>query len=63
MIPTIILDDCIYRFYICTERVGTWPENKKSCNSHFEKCHNYITGKNKNKEISSKKSCINHNVN
>ena len=58
-----ISDDCIYRFYICSERVGTWSENKNTCNIHFEKCHNYITGRNKNLEMSTGESSINGSLN
>ena len=57
------LDDCMYRFQICTERLGSWPENRKYCTTHFEKCHNYITGRNKNLEMSTGESGINGSLN
>ena len=36
------LDDCVYRFYICTERLGSWPENRKRCSNLFDNCNNVI---------------------
>ena len=65
MIFLFLLDDCIYRFHICTERFGSRPENKKYCTTYFEKCHNYITRKVLNTEESeeSKKSGINESLN
>ena len=38
----LLLDDCVYRFYICTERLGSWPENGKRCTNLFDSCNNYI---------------------
>ena len=39
------LDDCVYRFYVCTERLGTWPYNRNKCVKLFHKCDQHITSK------------------
>ena len=38
-------DDCVYIFYICTDRVGKWPKNQEICSRLFEDCEakiNYV---------------------
>ena len=35
-------DDCVYRYYICTERIGIWPNNKERCVELFENCNKFI---------------------
>ena len=38
------LDDCVYRYFVCTERVGRWPENNEKCTQLFKRCCKYIEG-------------------
>ena len=38
----LLVDDCIYRFYICTERFGTWPDNRNKCTLQFKNCSKHI---------------------
>ena len=33
---------CIYLFFICTDRIGTWPSNKPSCLNYFRACENHL---------------------
>ena len=35
-------DDCVYIFYICTDRVGKWPKNQEICSRLFEDCETKI---------------------
>ena len=37
-----ILDDCVYSFFVCTERLGRWPDNNERCLKLFKKCCNYV---------------------
>ena len=37
-----ILDDCVYSFFVCTERLGRWPDNNERCHTMFEKCCKYV---------------------
>ena len=37
-----IEDDCIYRYFVCTERSGKWPNNKEKCTLLFKRCCEYI---------------------
>ena len=34
----MILDDCLYLYYVCTDKLGTWPQNKQKCFQTFENC-------------------------
>ena len=36
------LDDCVYRYFVCTERSGKWPYNKDKCTLLFKRCCEYI---------------------
>ena len=36
------LDDCLYLYYVCTDKLGTWPENKQKCFQTFENCQSSI---------------------
>ena len=36
------LDDCLYLYYVCTDKLGTWPENKQKCFQTFENCQTSI---------------------
>ena len=31
-------DDCLYIFYICTDKVDEWPKNKGICSRLFQEC-------------------------
>ena len=42
VIIVIYLDDCIYRYFVCTERSGKWPNNKEKCTLLFKRCCEYI---------------------
>ena len=33
-----LTDDCLYIFYICTDNVNGWPQNKNICTKLFEEC-------------------------
>ena len=35
-------DDCLYLYYVCTDKLGTWPENKQKCFQTFEYCHSSL---------------------
>ena len=48
----ILLDDCLNRFYICTDKSIDLPENNIDCHYHFEKCFEFI--KNNSKVIASR---------
>ena len=37
-----ILDDCVYSFFVCTERLGRWPDNNEKCLNLFKKCCKYV---------------------
>ena len=37
-----IPDDCVYRYFVCTERLGSWPNNNKRCTQLFKECCKYI---------------------
>ena len=37
-----ILDDCVYSFFVCTERLGKWPDNNEKCLNLFKKCCKYV---------------------
>ena len=34
----LLTDDCLYIFYICTDNVNGWPQNKNICTKLFEEC-------------------------
>ena len=34
----LLTDDCLYIFYICTDNVDGWPQNKNICTKLFEEC-------------------------
>ena len=34
----LLTDDCLYIFYICTDNVNGWPQNKNVCTKLFEEC-------------------------
>lgn len=34
--------DCLYLYYVCTDKLGTWPENKQKCFQTFENCQTSI---------------------
>ena len=38
MYYSIFPDDCLYIFYICTDNVSGWPQNKNICTKLFEEC-------------------------
>jgi hypothetical protein len=34
-----LVDDCIYLFFVCTDKAsGAWPENKGKCTKMFDTC-------------------------
>jgi len=36
-------DDCIYLFFVCTDKVsGAWPENKSKCTKLFDACQSKL---------------------
>ena len=35
----LFADDCLYLYYVCTDKLGTWPQNKQKCFQTFENCH------------------------
>ena len=37
-----ITDDCLYLYYVCTDKLGTWPQNKQKCFQTFENCQSSI---------------------
>ena len=37
-----IVDDCLYLYYVCTDKLGTWPENKQKCFQTFENCQSSL---------------------
>ena len=43
----MISDDCVYRFYVCTERNERLPANNIDCNHHFENCFDTIKSNSK----------------
>ena len=50
-ILTCSTDDCLYLYFICTEKFGKWPSNNDKCTEDFETCcvrfmegHQQITG-------------------
>ena len=36
--PIFFSDDCLYIFYICTDKVDEWPKNKGICSRLFQEC-------------------------
>lgn len=40
-------DDCVYLYYVCTEKLGTWPNNKQNCIQLFENCYKSIENERK----------------
>jgi len=34
--------DCLYLYYVCTDKLGTWPENQQKCFQTFENCQKSI---------------------
>ena len=37
-----ISDDCVYRYFVCTETLGSWPNNNRQCTQLFKDCCKYI---------------------
>ena len=31
-------DDCLYLYYVCTDKVGEWPSNEEKCIDTYEDC-------------------------
>ena len=39
----LILDDCIYLFFVCTDKAsGAWPDNKVKCTKMFDACQSKL---------------------
>ncbi len=43
-------DHCLYIYFICTDHIGNWPDNKKSCVNYFVTCLDAISQGSKHEE-------------
>ena len=34
--------DCAWDFFSCTNKFGTWPDNKLCCEERFDKCYEKV---------------------
>ena len=34
--------DCAWDFFSCTNKFGTWPDNKICCEERFDKCYEKV---------------------
>ena len=41
---SIFIADCTWDFFSCTNKFGTWPDNKLCCESRFDRCCEKVNG-------------------